>query len=607
MTREEEGDTRPSPLEEETRLLPSTANSRPETRPVAHAAPSGTVVGEYELVRVIGEGGFGVVYEAKDRVLLQNIALKEYMPASLATRNEAAQVKVRSERFQEAFDHGMRSFINEARLLAKFDHPSLVKAYRFWKANGTAYMVMPLYRGSTLKQRLKAIDHRPSEEWLMALLDPLTEALDVLHAEKCFHRDIAPDNILLLEGNERPVLLDFGAARQVIGDMTQTLTAILKPGFAPVEQYADSPDMVQGPWTDIYALAATVHFAITGTIPPAAVGRLIEDKFVPLGRRHLDGYTPKFLAALDRALGVKPRERTASVAEFRADLGLPSLGERTIRVSQVALKEHRAQGPERSKPNQLLTFCGLGVLAVGAVGAAMWWASSKPEPAAKDAAVPPAPVPAIASPAASVAAVQPSGTASSAPALPALPAESTVATSARGAQQISDEIRAEFKSIVAAQTSGFVVEASAAKPILTIDKDRFSWRIRSEREGWLHILALGPDSTLLLLFPNRADRNNRVRTGETVNLPRGTWPLGAAEPPGREEFLIFVSDRPRVFDGLGQGYVHSFLRLPTGAAADSIRSNWPHKSSWMMGAVANCSEESCLEYGAAVVSVEVRR
>ena len=116
----------------------------------------------------------------------------------------------------------------------------------------------------------------------MGLLAPLTEALAVIHGERCFHRDIAPDNIILLHNSGKPLLLDFGAARRVIGDMTQALTVILKPGYAPVEQYAEIPGMKQGPWTDVYALAAVVYFAIMGRTPPPSVGRLLNDTYVPL-------------------------------------------------------------------------------------------------------------------------------------------------------------------------------------------------------------------------------------------------------------------------------------------------------------------------------------
>ncbi len=216
----------------------------------------GTRMAEFEITGRVGEGGFSIVYLALDHSLERTVALKEYMPSSLAARVGDTRVQPRSNRYRDTFEAGLRSFVNEAKLLAQFDHPALVKVYRFWEANGTAYMVMPFYQGVTLKDAARALPTPPDEAWLMTLLAPMTEALMVVHAERCYHRDIAPDNVLLLAGSGKPLLLDFGAARRVIGDMTQALTVILKPGYAPIEQYAEVPGMKQGPWTDVYALAA---------------------------------------------------------------------------------------------------------------------------------------------------------------------------------------------------------------------------------------------------------------------------------------------------------------------------------------------------------------
>ena len=290
--------------------------------PAGNALPLGTMLAEFELVRVLGEGGFGVVYLANDHSLRREVAIKEYMPASLATRDADLQVKFASERNRAIFGAGLISFINEARLLAKFDHPSLVKVYRFWQANGTAYMVMPFYEGATLRDTLRDLGGPPDERWLMAFLGALTEALGVIHADHFLHRDIAPDNIVLLAGSGRPLLLDFGAARLVIGDATQALTAILKPGFAPVEQYAELPGLKQGPWTDVYALCAVVYTAIMGRKPPVSVGRTVRDNYLPLARNATGRYSDPFLLAIDAGLQVLPHERTASVAALRRDLRL---------------------------------------------------------------------------------------------------------------------------------------------------------------------------------------------------------------------------------------------------------------------------------------------
>ncbi len=295
---------------------------KPAAPDMGNGLPVGTRLHEFEITRLVGEGGFGIVYLAMDTMLKRRVALKEYMPTSLAARDETSQVQVKSERYRETFDAGMKSFINEAQLLASFDHPSLVKVYRFWEQNGTAYMVMPFYEGKNLRDTLRAMPGAPSEDWLRTLLQPLTEALQVIHAQNCYHRDIAPDNVMMLADTGRPLLLDFGAARRVIGDMTQALTVILKPGYAPVEQYAEIPGMKQGAWTDVYALAAVVHYAITGRTPPPSVGRLLNDTYQPLAQVAAGRYSADFLAAVDRALAVRPETRTQSVAQLRQEMRL---------------------------------------------------------------------------------------------------------------------------------------------------------------------------------------------------------------------------------------------------------------------------------------------
>jgi serine/threonine protein kinase len=286
-----------------------------------NALPLGTRLGEFEIVGIVGEGGFGIVYLAYDHSLDRKVALKEYMPSALAEREGTTSVKVKSQRNAETFSAGLRSFINEARLLAQFDHPALVKVYRFWVSNGTAYMVMPYYEGITLKEALRRRNGSPEETWLKTLLAQLLDALETLHARQCYHRDIAPDNILMLS-DSAPVLLDFGAARRVIGNSAQTLTVILKPGYAPIEQYAEAPNLKQGPWTDIYALASVVYFAISGHAPPPAVARVISDPLVSLSDINEGRYSQGFVEAIELALQVRPDDRPQDIASFRAALGL---------------------------------------------------------------------------------------------------------------------------------------------------------------------------------------------------------------------------------------------------------------------------------------------
>lgn len=288
----------------------------------AHYLPIGSRLNEFEIIERLGEGGFSIVYLAWDHSLERQVALKEYMPAAVASRSQTSLVSVRSERHRETFDVGLKSFINEGKLLAQFDHPALVKVYRFWEANGTAYMAMPFYKGLTFKETVRSLPEPPDETWLMDVLNPLTAALKVIHAKNCYHRDIAPDNIIILAESMQPLLLDFGAARRVIDDMTQSLTVILKPGYAPVEQYSEIPGLIQGAWTDVYALGATVYWAITGKPPPTSVGRIVRDSCLPLADVAHGKYGASFLQAIDRALKVLPEQRTPSIEAFRQDLGI---------------------------------------------------------------------------------------------------------------------------------------------------------------------------------------------------------------------------------------------------------------------------------------------
>lgn len=283
----------------------------------SEALPPGTRLGEFEIREMIGAGGFGIVYRAWDLALERDVALKEYMPASMAGRGIDARVTLRSRSYEENFTLGLRSFVNEARLLARFDHPALVKVYRFWEANGTAYMVMPLYRARSLRElRLDMGAQWPDEAWLRAMIEPVLGALELIHHADVYHRDIAPDNILWCEDG-RPVLLDFGAARHVLADRTQTLTAILKPQFAPIEQYADAQSLRQGPWTDLFALASTCYFLLAGRPPLPATARVLDDELTPLARLAPAGFSSRLLATLDWAMAVRPQGRPQSVATFR--------------------------------------------------------------------------------------------------------------------------------------------------------------------------------------------------------------------------------------------------------------------------------------------------
>ena len=284
------------------------APARPEPLDEHDALAAGSRLGELEVVKVLGVGGFGIVYLARDHALEREVALKEYMPSALATRGQGRMVSVRSGSHTETYAIGLRSFVNEARLLARFNHPSLVKVYRFWEENGTAYMVMPYLQGRTLRDVRRSMSAAPTEAWMRSVITPLLDALDQLHREDVFHRDIAPDNILLPPG-ELPVLLDFGAARRAIGDRTQTFTAILKPSYAPIEQYAEMTQLRQGPWTDLYALGAVIHYLLFGAPPAPATARAVQDDAEAIENRIVPGVSPRFLEAVSWMLSVRPNQR----------------------------------------------------------------------------------------------------------------------------------------------------------------------------------------------------------------------------------------------------------------------------------------------------------
>jgi serine/threonine protein kinase len=294
------------------------------------ALPAGTRLGGYQLIEVLGRGGFGIVYLALDASLQRQVAIKEYFPAELALRCDDGQVWVKPGADVTAYSSGMKAFLNEAKMLARFDHPSLARVLTFWEENRSAYMVMPYYEGRTLAEVLAEMSTPPDEAWLRALLSPLLSALSTLHNAHCLHLDISPENIIVL-ADGRPVLLDFGVASRLATDKTMPLTALLNPAYAPIEQYSESANLQQGAWSDVYALAGVLHFAIAGVPPARATVRAVDDPQRPLAEtvaaraQQFPGlsYSPSFLAAIDKALAFKPRDRPRGAAEFQMLLDRP--------------------------------------------------------------------------------------------------------------------------------------------------------------------------------------------------------------------------------------------------------------------------------------------
>ena len=314
--------TRPSPV---SATLGSVASVASAVVDVSHAdaLSPGTRLAEFEVLGLLGVGGFGMVYKAFDHSLHRAVAIKEYMPSAMAGRAQEQSLWVRSASDQPAFRAGLASFVDEARLLAQFDHPSLVKVFRFWEANNTAYMVMPLYSGMTLKQARTHMRTPPPEPWLRKVLWSVLGALRVLHDGRTLHRDISPDNIFL-QFNGPPVLLDLGAARHAINDQDRHHTAVLKVNYAPIEQYAEGDEELrQGPWSDLYSLAAVVHGCLCNDTPLPATLRSIRDRMVPFSRvaktvKRQFGveYSAPFVAAVSQSLALRPQDRPQSIEAF---------------------------------------------------------------------------------------------------------------------------------------------------------------------------------------------------------------------------------------------------------------------------------------------------
>ena len=279
------------------------------------ALPSGTRLGDYRFDTVIGQGGFGITYRAFDTQLAKFVAIKEYLPVEFAIRREDGQVAPRGARFAADFAWGRDRFLDEARALARFRHPHIVPVLRYFEANGTAYTVMEFEDGKNLAELLREPGRPLSPDNVRRLAEALLSGLRAVHAENFLHRDIKPSNIMVRRDGV-PVLIDFGAARQAIGGRTRTLTSVLTPQYAPIEQYA--LDARQGPWSDIYSAGAVLHHAITGQPPADAAARVGADPYRPLAGREETRFDAAFLAAIDRALAFAPGDRPQSIAAWRA-------------------------------------------------------------------------------------------------------------------------------------------------------------------------------------------------------------------------------------------------------------------------------------------------
>ena len=292
------------------------------------ALAPGRTIGRYEIVAILGQGGFGITYRARDDQLHREVAIKEYLPSALAIRQDGVTVLPRSTKVAEDFSWGRQRFVDEGRTLATLQRaPAIVRVFDFLEANGTAYIVMELVPGDTLEHRLKSGPLTPPE--LDRILWPLLDGLEQVHATGFLHRDIKPANILLdAQGN--PTLIDFGASRAAMAGRTAAMTAIFTPGYAAAEQMTSAK---QGPWTDIYGLSATLYQAITGSVPPSAFDRMLDDEYQPLGQLQPPGFLPGLLVGLDTGLAVRASDRPQSIAGWRPILGQASMADAQATVA----------------------------------------------------------------------------------------------------------------------------------------------------------------------------------------------------------------------------------------------------------------------------------
>ena len=355
-----------------------------------HALKRGYVLNDYTIEGVIGSGGFGITYKAKDPVLKKSVAIKEYIPADIAVRLDDTTIVPKSQKDEDDYNWGLERFLDEAQLLVKFDHKNIVSVLRFIEAHGTAYIVMEYVDGETLSDILKREGTLPYTQ-LRSIIDPVMAGLAVVHQGDFLHRDIKPGNIIIRE-NGTPVLIDFGAARQAVGVRSRSVTAIVTPGYAPIEQYDTSGN--QGAWTDIYALGAICYRAITGKRPDDATGRIRRDPLVSLMEQDVPktlGYPEPFLMAVDKALSVDEEGRPQSISEWR-DISSGVVDEmakteylprkaKNLPSEPIPIPAHETN-MGGSKPKAGLIFGGIAAVAVAglAIGVLSFNGKAGPDP-----------------------------------------------------------------------------------------------------------------------------------------------------------------------------------------------------------------------------------
>ncbi len=342
---------------------------------IPYSLSKGKKLKNYTIVSSIGSGGFSIVYKVKNEQG-EVFAAKEYLPASIATRElETQQIELINEKNSELFKLGLESFLKEIELLKNISHPSIIQIIESWEENGTGYIISPLYEGDTLKKIVRKNNEIVNERWIKSILIPLLDALEELHENKIYHRDISPDNIII-KTDGSPVLLDLGSARNISKEDENTdSTIILKPGYAPIEQYSDNRATPQGPWSDVYSMAAVIYFMVTGKAPTAAISRIIKDTLEPLKLEKYPAYSDAFLQGINKSLSLNISERPQTVTALKELLELDitviynpllnnknpitikeSSEQKNIENTYISEKIHKKQNNGLNHPNKINTL-----------------------------------------------------------------------------------------------------------------------------------------------------------------------------------------------------------------------------------------------------------
>lgn len=285
------------------------ANAEPDVMKITNALPQGYLLHQYRIAKTLGGGGFSIVYLAHDTRANHPVVIKEYLPSKDAMRRDGETVESLSAETATTFNTGMKRFFDEANALAKINHPNIVRIVDFFRDNNTVYMVMNYEQGKDLRWYIKRHDGRMSEKFIRTVFPPLLAGLGELHRHHLLHLDIKPANVYLRPGGS-PLLLDFGAAQSAFVDERRAGPHTLTRGFAPIEQHTRGHI---GPWTDLYAIGATMYACMCGKAPPPATKRAEKDSYKPAVRQFARRYSRPLLEAVDWCLQMDQLARPQNV------------------------------------------------------------------------------------------------------------------------------------------------------------------------------------------------------------------------------------------------------------------------------------------------------